>query len=259
MIAILTNNFVPCNGRFPGLIAIGTIFSGGMLVQGYPSFRVASIISGLILLGIGTTFLTSMLLSRTFLKGESSSMVLELPSYRKPHFTSILYRSVIDRTLFVLRRALAVAAPAGAITWVLNNYSINDLSLAATIARFFDPFATYLGLDGTILLAFILGFPANEIVLPILMMNYLSSGYMIEFQSLADLGKVLMDHGWTWLTAVNFMLFSLLHWPCGTTLFTTLRETKSKKWTFLAFLLPTSIAITICFTFTQVVRFIGIH
>jgi len=258
LIAVLTNNFVPCNGRFPTLIAIGTIFGTGMLSQGYQSFAVAGIITLLILMGVGATFVVSWLLSKTLLKGKTSSLILELPPYRTPKIGSIIYRSIIDRTLFVLRRAIIVAAPAGIITWILANYHVGNLSILAHIANFLQPFAQIFGLDGYILMAFILGLPANEIVLPILLMSYLSTGFMIEVESLLDLGSILINNGWTWLTAINVMLFSILHWPCGTTLLTILKETGSKKWTLLAFLIPTLTAFTVCFMVTQLVNFLNL-
>jgi ferrous iron transport protein B len=256
LIAILTNNFVPCNGRFPTLIAIGTIFGAGAVSQGYQSLAIAGIITILILLGVGTTFLVSWMLSRTILRGETSSMVLELPPYRRPKIGSVIYRSIIDRTIFVLRRAILVAAPAGAITWMLGNIFIADLNLIGHVARFLHPIAQTIGLDGFILMAFILGLPANEIVLPILIMSYISSGHMLEFDNLVDLRNLLVDNGWTWLTAVNTMLFSLLHWPCATSLLTILKETGSKKWTIMAFIIPTIIAFALCFIVAQVAHFL---
>lgn len=256
LIAILTNNFVPCNGRFPTLIAIGTIFGASTITQGYESLVIAGIITVFILIGVGTTFLISWLLSITLLKGEASSMVMELPPYRRPNVIGLIYRSLMDRTIFVLRRAVLIAAPAGAITWVLCNYMIGDLSITEHAANFLQPLAHLIGLDGYILMAFILGIPANEIVLPILIMNYMSNGYITELDSLVDLHNLLIDHGWTWLTALNMMLFSLLHWPCATTLLTTLKETGSKKWTFMAFIIPTILAFTICFILTQTIRFL---
>lgn len=255
LIAVLTNNFVPCNGRFPTLIAIGTIFGAGAVAQGYQSLAIAGIITALILLGVGTTFLVSWLLSRTILKGEASSMVLELPPYRRPKIGSVIYRSILDRTIFVLRRAVLIAAPAGAITWILGNIYLGNSSIITHAANFLQPAAHAVGLDGFILLAFILGLPANEIVLPILIMSYVSSGYMIEMESLLDLHNLLAEHGWTWLTAVNTMLFSLLHWPCATSLWTAFKETGSKKWTFLTFLIPAIIAFTVCFIVAQTVYF----
>lgn len=256
LIAILTNNFVPCNGRFPTLIAIATIFGAGALVANLQSVATAGIITGLILVGITVTFIVSWALSRTLLQGEASSMVLELPPYRRPKIGAVLYRSIIDRTIFVLRRAVIVAAPAGALTWVVGNIYVGDMSIIAHAANFLQPVAHAIGLDGFILLAFILGLPANEIVFPILIMSYMSSGYMIELDSIAELQTLLVSNGWTWLTALCTMLFVLLHWPCATTLLTTLKETGSKKWTALAFLIPTTIAFVVCFIIAQSVRFL---
>ena len=258
LIAILTNNFVPCNGRFPTLIAIGTIFGAGALAQHFQAAAVAGIITGLILIGIAVTFVVSWALSHTLLKGEASSMVLELPPYRRPKIGSVIYRSFIDRTIFVLRRAVIVAAPAGALTWIVGNIYIGDMSILAHAANFLQPVAHAIGLDGFILLAFILGIPANEIVFPILIMSYMSSGYMVELDSLAQLQTLLVSNGWTWLTALCTMIFVLLHWPCATTLLTTLKETGSKKWTALAFLIPTVIAFIVCFMIAQSVRFLGL-
>lgn len=258
LIAILTNNFVPCNGRFPTLIAIGTIFGAGALAGHLQSAATAGIITGLILIGIAVTFIVSWTLSHTLLKGEASSMVLELPPYRKPKIGAVLYRSIIDRTIFVLRRAVLVAAPAGALTWIVGNIYIGELSILAHAANFLQPLAQLIGLDGYILLAFILGLPANEIVFPILIMSYMSSGYMIELDSLTELQTLLVNNGWTWLTALCTMLFALLHWPCATTLLTTLKETGSKKWTLLAFLIPTGIAFLVCLVVAQSVRFLGL-
>jgi len=169
----------------------------------------------------------------------------------------VIYRSMIDRTLFVLRRAIIVAAPAGAVIWILANVYVGEQSILTAVAHTLNPLGQLIGLDGFILMAFILGLPANEIVLPILIMSYLSTGTLTEFSSLEELRNVLVSNGWTWLTAINVMLFSLLHWPCATTLITTYKETGSKKWVFLAFLIPTLIGFTACFILTQVVRLLG--
>ena len=257
LIAILTNNFVPCNGRFPTMIAITSIFIGSAMAS-YSGLINALVISGIILLGVGVTLLVSWLLSVTILKGEPSSLVLELPSYRRPKFGAVIYRSMIDRTLFVLRRAIIVAAPAGAVIWILANVYIGEQSILYTVAHALDPLGQLIGLDGFILMAFILGLPANEIVLPILIMSYLSTGALQDFSSLEELRNILLRNGWTWLTAINIMLFSLLHWPCATTLLTTYKESGSKKWTFLSFLIPTLIGFTACFILTQLVRFFGL-
>lgn len=258
LIAVLTNNFVPCNGRFPILIAIGTIFGVGTLTGQLQIIAVAGIITGVILIGVFVTFAVSWVLSRSILKGEASSMVLELPPYRRPKIASVVYRSIIDRTIFVLKRAVIVAAPAGAIIWIVANTYIGEISILNHLAGWLQPFAHAIGMDGYILLAFILGLPANEIVFPILIMSYISSGTMVELESIAELRILFLEHGWTWLTAVNVMLFTLLHWPCGTTLLTTHKETGSKKWTLAAFIIPTAVAFTVCFILTQTVRLLGL-
>jgi len=258
LIAILTNNFVPCNGRFPTLIAIATLFIGGTVSSRYETAVASVVITFLVLLGILITFAVSWILSHTILKGETSSLVLELPPYRKPQLGPIFYRSLMDRTIFVLKRAIIMAAPAGAITWLLANLYIGELNIMSHLAFYLHPLAYAIGLDGFILLAFILGLPANEIVIPILLMGYLSSGYMLEFQTLDELGQILLAHHWTWLTASCTMLFSLLHWPCTTTLLSAYKETGSKKWTVLTFMIPTMIAMGVCFILTQSVRLLGL-
>ncbi|SEO94409.1 nucleoside recognition domain-containing protein [Propionispora vibrioides] len=254
LIAIVTNNFVPCNGRFPTLIAIATIFVGGLFAQQFETLVAAAVITGLVLLGILTTFAVSWALSHTLLKGEPSSLVLELPPYRPPQIGAIIYRSLIDRTYFVLKRALIMAAPAGAITWILANVYIGDSSVLAHMADFLAPFGHAVGMDGFILLAFILGLPANEIVVPILLMGYLAAGQMTEIDSLAELGEILLANGWTWLTATCTMLFCLLHWPCTTALLTAYKESGSLKWTLLTFLIPTVLAFGVCFLVAQTAR-----
>lgn len=256
LIAILTNNFVPCNGRFPLLIAVSSIFfvSAGGLASGLlPVFAVTL----MVVIGIIMTLLVSYGLSKTILKGVPSSFTLELPPYRVPKIGRVLYTSIIDRTIFVLLRAVLVAIPAGIITWIFANIYIGDLSILSHVAGFLDPFARLIGLDGFILMAFLLGIPANEIVLPILIMAYLSTGSMIEFESLGTLRTVLLNNGWTYLTALNVMLFSLLHWPCATTLLTIKKETGSIKWTLFAALLPTGIAIVLCFITRLIFRLFG--
>lgn len=258
LIAIITNNFVPCNGRFPTLIAIAAIFVGGTFAEEYTTQITALMITGLVLLGVLITFAVSWLLSRTILKGEASSMVLELPPYRRPQFGAVFYRSLIDRTLFVLKRAVIMAAPAGALTWALANVYIGDASILLHLAGFLQPLAYAIGLDGFILLAFILGLPANEIVVPILLMSYLSTGYMIEVESLAELRAIFISHGWTWLTALCTMLFCLLHWPCTTALLSAYKESGSAKWTLLTFLLPTVTGLAVCFVIAQTARLLGL-
>ncbi len=256
LIAILTNNFVPCNGRFPTLFAMAAVFMGALVV-GYNSAMGAFLVAGIVLLGIIITLLVSWGLSKTLLKGEPSNFTLELPSYRVPKVGSLIIRSVLDRTLFVLMRAVIVAAPAGGIVWIMANIGIGDQSLLAHIAGFLDGFGRLIGLDGYILLAFLLGLPANEIVVPILIMSYLAGGSLMELDSLAALQRLLLDNGWTPLTALNMMLFSLLHFPCATTLLTIRKETKSTKWTLLAAIIPTVIAIVVCFLVATVARLWG--
>ena len=252
LIAILTNAFVPCNGRFPFLITIATIF----IAVGFSGLT-ASIIStlsvvGIILLGIIMSLLVSRFLSKTLLKGVPSSFVLELPPYRKPQFGKIIVRSIFDRTLFVLGRALTVAIPAGFIIWIFANVFINDFSLLDYVATFLTPFAKLMGLDGYILTAFILALPANEIVLPIILMGYLGGTSLNNISDTFAIGDILIQNGWTILTAINVMIFVVLHFPCGTTLLSIKKETKSWKWTALAFVLPTVCGIILCMFTTLV-------
>lgn len=249
LIAILTNCFVPCNGRFPFLITVATIFFSGAISSGQ-NFK-SSLISTLvvfvvILIGIGFTFFISKLLSMTVLKGKTDGAILELPPYRKPQIGRILVSSIVDRTLFVLGRALSVAVPAGIIIWILSNITIGNLSLLTYIANFFDPFARLMGLDGYILTAFLLGLPANEIVLPIILMCYTKAGTLVDMENIFSIFNILSTNGWTIITAINVMLFSLLHFPCGTTLLTIKKETGSWKWTALSFLIPTVCGIVTC-------------
>ena len=249
LIAILTNSFVPCNGRFPLLITIANVFFSGVYLNnvGILSSLITSIIVGIIVfIGISFTFLISSVLSNTILKGISEGYVLELPPYRKPQISKVLVHSFIDRTLFVLGRALSVAVPAGIIIWILSNITIGEYNLLTYVANFFDPFAKIMGLDGYILTAFILALPANEIVLPIILMCYLQTNSLTNINSDSSLFEILSSHSWTAITAINVMLFSLLHFPCGTTLLTIYKETKSKKWTALAFILPTLCGIISC-------------
>ena len=255
LIAILTNNFVPCNGRFPFLITIATIFIAGAFAGG--NGFLASILSTfaviiVIIFGIFLTLVISKILSKTILKGMPSSMVLELPPYRKPQFGKILVRSIFDRTLFVLGRAISVAAPAGLVIWLMANVGINGQSLLSIIANFLNPFAKLMGLDGYILTAFILGIPANEIVLPIILMCYLKGGTLVNIEDTIQIGQILIQNGWTMLTAMNVMLFTILHFPCATTLLTIKKETGSWKWTAISFAIPTVCGIVLCM-FTNLV------
>ena len=192
------------------------------------------------------TLIISKLLSKTILKGMPSSFVLELPPYRKPQFGKVLVRSIFDRTLFVLGRAVAIAAPAGIVIWLFANVNIYGISILNHIANFLNPFACLLGLDGYILTAFILALPANEIVLPIILMCYMSGGNLVEIEDLASISNILISNGWTLLTAINVMIFSLMHFPCSTTLISIKKETGSLKWTVLAFAIPTVCGILAC-------------
>ncbi len=259
LIAILTNSFVPCNGRFPTLIALITMFfvgTGGGLLR---SLSAALILTLVILLGVFMTFWISRLLSGTLLKGIPSSFTLELPSYRKPRIGQVIVRSVLDRTLFVLGRAAVVAAPAGLIIWLFANIQIGGVSILAHCTGFLDPFAQLFGLDGVILMAFLLGFPANEIVIPIMLMAYLSTGTLLEMNDLSALHDLLTENGWTWVTAVCTMLFSLFHWPCSTTCMTIWKETKRVKWTALSVLIPTAVGLIACFFVSTIARLLGFY
>lgn len=258
LIAILTNNFVPCNGRFPTLIAIITMFFVGTATGFFQTVASALILTAVIVFGVLMTMLISKILSNTILKGLPSSFHLELPPYRRPQIGKVIVRSVFDRTLFVLYRAVVVAAPAGLIIWIMANIHIGEASLLALCAGFLDPFAHSIGMDGYIFMAFILGFPANEIVVPIIIMSYMATGTLTDYSSLAQLHMLLVSHGWTWLTAVCVMLFSLMHWPCGTTCLTIHKETQSLQWTLLAFAIPTVTGILICFIVANTARLFGL-
>ena len=246
LIAIITNTFVPCNGRFPTLISIITMFFAGVVAAPWNGLLSTLLLTGVIVFGVILTFLTSRFLSKTLLKGVPSSFTLELPPYRRPQFGKVIVRSIFDRTLFVLGRAVSVAIPAGAIIWLLANIQVQDASLLQHISLFLDPFAHLMGLDGVILLAFLLGFPANEIVVPIMIMAYLANGSMTDIGDLAVLKELFVNNGWTWVTAICTLMFSLVHFPCATTLLTIHKETQSWKWTAVSFLLPTVLGILLC-------------
>lgn len=248
LIAMITNSFVPCNGRFPILIAIITMFFGGSSLSS--CLILLAIITG----GILITFLTSYILSKTILKGESSSFTLELPPFRRPQIGSIIVRSLLDRTIFVLGRAVSIAAPAGLVIWLLANISAGGASLLSHIHTFLDPLGRLMGLDGVILLAFILGMPANEIVIPIIIMSYMATGTITPFDNLIELKSTLIANGWTNITAISTMLFTLVHWPCTTTLLSIKKETGSFKWAFVSFALPTVFGFLLCFLFASIAR-----
>lgn len=245
LIAILTNAFIPCNGRLPTLTALIAMFfvTGSGL---WNSLASAALLMGCIVLAVAMTLWASRFLAGTFLKGESSSFSLELPPYRAPQVGQVLVRSILDRTLFVLGRAVMVAAPAGLLIWIAANVTLGGESILVRLAGALQPLGALMGLDGFILLAFLLGFPANEIVVPCILMGYLSAGSLTDYGGLAELHGLLAAHGWTAATAVCVLVFTLFHFPCGTTCFTIWKETRSAKWTALAVLLPTAVGMALC-------------
>ena len=245
LLAMLTNSMVPCNGRFPLIITLLAAFFGNRVWQQ------AGLLTLVVVFAVAVTLAATWGLSHTVLRGEPSAFALELPPYRKPQVGAVIVRSVLDRTLFVLGRALAVACPAGMLLWVLANVRAGEGTLLSSAAALLEPLGRAMGLDGMLLLAFILGFPANEIVLPIAIMGYRAQGSLTAVDS-GSLLTVLQSNGWTWQRAVSMLLFTLLHWPCSTTLLTIRRETGSRKWTALAFLLPTVLGIALCCLFTAV-------
>ena len=252
IIATVTNNFVPCNGRFPTLIAIITMFFAAGISLPFRSLVSAGLLLAVIVFGVVVTLLVSKLLSATLLKGLPSSFTLELPPYRRPQICKTIVRSLLDRTIFVLLRAMCVAAPAGIVIWLMSNIMINGESLCVIISNFLQPLGSLMGLDGVILLAFILGFPANEIVIPIIIMIYTASGTLVEYDSLSSLYNLFVENGWTWVTALCTMIFSLMHFPCSTTCLTIYKETKSLKWTLLSFILPTILGILLCMSINAI-------
>lgn len=256
IIAILTNSFIPCNGRFPTLIAISTMFLIGF--NGHMK-SILSVIILLIVIGIGIfmTFLVSKILSKTILKGLPSSFVLELPPYRSPQIGKIIVRSIFDRTLFVLGRAIKVAIPAGAVIWLFANIQIGDSSILSILSNMLDPIGNIMGLDGVIILAFILSFPANEILIPLVIMGYMSNSNLVDVSSLYELKQIFINNGWTLTTAVCFMVFSLIHWPCSTTCLTIKKETNSLKWTVLSIVIPAICGFTICVFVNALFRLLG--
>ena len=239
MISIITIFFTAAAGRYKNLLC-------------------AVILLGVIIFGVVVTLLSSKLLSVTFLKGKPSGFVLELPPYRLPKFREIIVRSVFERTIFVLGRAVAAAAPAGAVIWLLANIQLHGSSLLSHVSDFLDPVGRFMGLDGVILIGFILGFPANEIVLPIILMTYLSEGALTDTGNLLEIKAILTANGWTPVTALCTMLFSLMHWPCSTTLLTIKKETGSFKWTLLAAVLPTSLGVLCCMAVRLAATFLGL-
>ncbi len=265
LIAIITNNFSLCNGRWPTQILIATIFIGAVVPSSFSGLASLSAVIGIAILGIFFMFFVSWALTKTVLKGEVSTFNLELPPYRPPRFWKTIYTSLIDRTIIVLWRAILFAAPAGALIWLICNIYIGDLSIAAWTINSLDGFGFLLGLNGVILLAYIVAIPANEIVIPtILMLTVLATGIpggegvgvMFELDSVNDTASILKSGGWTLLTAVNLMLFSLLHNPCSTTIYTIYKETKSVKWTVVASILPVIMGFVITFLVAQIWRIV---
>lgn len=252
LIAIITNSFMPCNGRFPAIIAIITVFFAGTAAAPLNSLLTALILMLVILLGVFATMGVSKLLSLTLLKGEASSFTLELPPYRSPQIGKIIVRSILDRTLFVLGRAVVVAAPAGLIIWLLANIEIGNTSLISYATNFLDPFARILGMDGIILAAFILGFPANEIVIPIMIMLYTNTGVLTDADSLSQMLSLFTANGWTVTTALCVIVFYLMHFPCSTTCISIYKETKSLKWTLVSFFTPLLCGFLLCFIISTV-------
>lgn len=255
LIAILTNNFMPCNGRWPLLITMSALFVAAAFPPAFAAAVAAGALLAVVLIGVLATFIVSAVLSRTVLKGEASSFTLELPPYRKPNVLAVLYTSLIDRTLLVLWRAVVMAAPAGGVIWLLANIHADGQSLSQWISGWLDPVGRAIGLDGVVLLAYIIAIPANEIVVPTIIMTYMGAGMMTELESLNDLRRLLVEqHGWTTLTAISLMLFSLLHNPCSTTILTIWRETKSAKWAWVGALLPLGIAFAVLLALNAAVR-----
>ena len=237
---------------------LATVFVAAAFPPAFASFVAAGTVVGVVLVGVAFTFLMSWILTKTVLKGEASAFTLELPPYRRPNVGRILYTSLIDRTLFVLWRAIQTAAPAGAVIWVLGNINVQGISLANHIASFLNPFGLLLGLDGVIMLAYIIAIPANEIVVPTMLMVYMGTGMMTDLPGLTQLKTLLVDgHSWTMLTAVNLMLFSLLHNPCGTTIMTIYKETKSYKWATLSVVITLGTAFIVTFLTASVARVLG--
>ena len=246
LIAVLTNNFMPCNGRFPILIAMIMMFFAGSAFGFISSIEVALILLLILLVCVLLTLAVSKLLSLTVAKGAPSGFALELPPYRKPQILKTIVRSLLDRTLFVLGRAVIVAAPAGAVIWLTANIRIGDCSILQYCTDFLDPFGRFIGLDGVIVMAFILGFPANETVIPIIIMSYMASGTLMDYSGYPELLRLFSANGWTVTTAVCMMVMTVLHFPCSTTCLTIKKETGSLRWTLTSMLLPTLMGVIIC-------------
>ena len=252
--AMLTSSLVPCNGKFPTLLALITLFlvgQGGSLVG-------AAALLGVLLLGVAATLGCTRLLTATVLKGTPSAFALELPPFRRPRVGQVVVRSLLDRTVFVLARAVMVAAPAGGVIWLLANITVGDATILAHITGFLDPLGQLVGLDGVILTAFLLGWPANEIVMPVMLMAYLAQGSLVDMDQLTGVGALLEAQGWTMTTAVCTLLFTLFHWPCSTTCLTIYRESKSLKWTLVAVAVPTLLGVGLCVLVNALGSLLGI-
>lgn len=251
---MLTSSLVPCNGKFPTLLALITLFlvgQGGSLVG-------AAALLGVLLLGVAATLGCTRLLTATVLKGTPSAFALELPPFRRPRVGQVVVRSLLDRTVFVLARAVMVAAPAGGIIWLLANITVGDTTILAHITGFLDPLGQLMGLDGVILTAFLLGWPANEIVMPVMLMAYLAQGSLVDMGELTGVQALLEAQGWTMTTAVCTLLFTLFHWPCSTTCLTIYRESKSLKWTLVAVAVPTLLGVGLCVLVNALGSLLGI-
>ena len=257
LLAILTNSLVPCNGRFPALLTLITLFFAGSSGSFQAQLRSALLLTALVAFSVACTLLVTRILSATLLKGLPSAFALELPPYRRPRISQILIRSVLDRTAFVLGRAAAVAAPAGMLLWILANVPFGETTLLLRIAEALDAPAHWMGLDGAILTAFLCSFPANELLLPVLVMIYLAQGSLTDSASLETMRALFAAHGWTAATAGSVVLFTLFHWPCSTTLLTIRRETGSRRWTVLAAVIPTALGVLLCMLFTACTRLAG--
>ena len=247
---------MPCNGRYPVIIAVISMFIININRGILSSVLIASVLVLVLFISVFMTFIVCKLLSKTLFKGEKVSFILELPDYRKIRIGRVIVTSILDRTIFVLGRAILVAAPAGFIIYLITNINIGNSNILTIISNYLDSFGYIIGLDGVILLAFLLGMPANEIVLPIILMTYLNTGVLTEYDSLLNLKSILVSNGWTMLTAVCFIIFTLFHFPCGTTLLTIKKETNSWYYTFLSFIIPLLLGIILCFIITSIVRFI---
>ena len=252
--AMLTSSLVPCNGKFPTLLALITLFLVG---QG-GSLTGAAALLGVLLLGVAATLGCTRLLTATVLKGTPSAFALELPPFRRPRVGQVVVRSLLDRTVFVLARAVMVAAPAGGVIWLLANITVGDATILAHITGFLDPLGQLMGLDGVILTAFLLGWPANEIVMPVMLMAYLAQGSLVDMDQLTGVGALLEAQGWTMTTAVCTLLFTLFHWPCSTTCLTIWRESKSLKWTLVAVAVPALLGVGLCVLVNALGSLLGI-